>query len=527
RQSIDTRPTAGESAESRLHAFGNRVFFFGRDPEHGLELWSSDGTDEGTRLVKDLYPGPGSIHLQAAPHTAFIEHRNQLYFCVSSAFPVVGADVHGIWRTDGTEAGTVRVWSGKVHEWTKYGGFLFVSGDQGRSRGLWRIAEIPEEIVPVHLRSVDAPGYSPEFLAGFRDRLFFVANSDSHGRELWRTDSTFTNVVEVKNFQADSPGPVQTSSFVAGIFPTGDTCFVLARSRESGLELWKTDGTEAGTVLVKDINPGVRDGFEPGFLNFANLGGRLYFGAVSDKPVALWMSDGTESGTRVVHAGTGRVRSLEAIGDRLYFSGGDRSVGTEELWISDGTEPGTFMLANINPDRPPVFAWGSSPEGFEAAGGSVYFKAGDNRFGAELWRTDGTTEGTVRVADVNPVEAPPLPPPYTTSFRGSSYPWSLARAGTNLFFVADDGTHGRELWVLPLSGMRPPRLDGFATDSGAFRVRITASPGSSFRLFRTSDWSGAWVEAGAGRVPDSGTVEVRDDNPPASAAFYRVTTSNP
>lgn len=520
-QEIGGWENTDEFQDNRLFAFESRVYFFGRDLEHGLELWSSDGTEEGTRMVKDINSGLGSINLQTTSETSFMEHQGHLYFCVRSIFPGSDDDPLGIWRTDGTDSGTVRVWAGLVNEWAEYGGFVFVSGVQNGHNGLWRIGATSEEIVAVQLRGVDALPESPLFLAGFQGHLFFASHDR---RKLWRTDSTLASAAEVKDFRTEAPAPGAISPSVVRIVPTGEACFLVIDGTTLGMELWKTDGTEAGTVLVKDINSGVADALDSRRQQFAELGGQLFFGAKSGNTLGLWTSDGTEEGTRPVHLGTDKIQSMRAINDRLYFGAGDRSVGTGELWTSDGTESGTFMLANINPDQWPVFSWGSSPQYFEHAGGLVYFAAGDNRYGKELWKTDGTPEGTVRVTDLNPIPAPALPPPGSQSFRGSSYPTSLTVAGSNLFFTADNGTFGRELWVLPLIDAPPPTLEGSVTPSGGFRVRITANPGTNYQLLRALDLAGAWVQIASGMIPDSGVAEVDDNNPPQIAAFYRVQT---
>src|SRR5262245_14134680 len=76
---------------------------------------------------------------------------------------------------------------------------------------------------------------------------------------------------------------------------------------------------------------------------------------------------------------------------------------------------------------------GSSPDGLVEINGSVFFAATDQTHGRELWKTDGTAEGTVLVKDINPGSA------------GSS-PVNLTAAGGTLFFTASDGVHGTELW---------------------------------------------------------------------------------
>src|SRR3954471_8355928 len=116
------------------------------------------------------------------------------------------------------------------------------------------------------------------------------------------------------------------------------------------VQLWKSDGTAAGTVLVKDINPG---GFS-GLHNLTNVAGTLYFTADDGtNGEELWKSDGTDAGTVMVkdiNSGVGgsQARTLTNVGGTLFFAAND-GVNGEELWKSDGTDAGTVMVKNITP----------------------------------------------------------------------------------------------------------------------------------------------------------------------------------
>jgi ELWxxDGT repeat protein len=153
-----------------------------------------------------------------------------------------------------------------------------------------------------------------------------------------------------------------------------------------GTELWRSDGTPEGTFLVKDI-------FE---------------GSISS---GLWY--------------------LTNMGDTLYFTASDGASGYE-LWRSDGTAEGTALVYDILPGSASSFPSFFSP--WLTDGGTVlFFVANDDVHGRELWRSDGTTEGTALVYDIWPGAE-------------SAAPGELAYTQGVLFFAADDGTHGRELW---------------------------------------------------------------------------------
>jgi len=160
--------------------------------------------------------------------------------------------------------------------------------------------------------------------------------------------------------------------------------FMADEATGSGAELWKSDGTSGGTVMVKDIYPG---SMGSSLNNFVNVGGTLYFTA----------NDG---------------------------------VNGNELWKSDGTLAGTVMVKDINPGSS-----GASPSGLTDFGGKLFFSASDGTYGAELWTSMGTSSTTARVSDL-----------YVGA--GSSTPNLLTVNGTTLFFTANDGSIGTELYKL-------------------------------------------------------------------------------
>jgi ELWxxDGT repeat protein len=191
--------------------------------------------------------------------------------------------------------------------------------------------------------------------------------------------------------------------------------------------------------LVDDIAPGSA-GSDPADLTA--MGGELYFSASNGTGRQLWKSDGTATGTVMLTdvSGGADPEDLTAADGELFFSATDPAHG-RELWQSDGTTAGTTLISDIA-----AGAASSDPHDIAYAIGQqdnttpaqvlVYFSASDGPDGYQLWRSDGTVAGTVMVTDVNPDPDAGLAPADISPLTG-----------TTAMFSGDDGVHGREPWV--------------------------------------------------------------------------------
>lgn len=215
--------------------------------------------------------------------------------------------------------------------------------------------------------------------------------------------------------------------------------FFRANDGENGTELWKTDGTPEGTVLVKDINPGGSSSSPSGLIAF---GGLVFFeaddGTHGDE---LWVTDGTEAGTIMVEdlnngddANPGNF--IDLLGLTLVFTAESDQIGEElfQVFVEEEGNPlsaSIDLLADINPGL-----GSSEPDDIVFTGHALYFSATTPDFGQELYEFPVTEDEPFRISDINPA--------------GDSDIDDIIQVGNRLFFEATDGSIGDELWTLPI-----------------------------------------------------------------------------
>ncbi len=443
---------AGANPERLAAMEGNVVLFCADD-----QPWRSDGTVAGTQ---PLYVA-GAPQLGAfSPR--FLGHR---YFVATAGSPIV-------YRTDGTPAGTVLL-PGLL------GAATTVTWAQTPTRLLLFLGNnlyaIDGVNAPVLLRTGLPPRPAPAALGSL---VLFRGQDATIGVELWRTDGTVGGTLLVRDTRPGSASGLGTGTEPQWSMRARPGQLLFAADDGLGDEVWRTDGTTAGTTVVTNIAPGPAAALIS--LGPTTADGRVLFAATSFTTGRdLWSTDGGANTELLVDDVAGeRVEVLGAIGTKWMFTIGDASissVATSRLYLTSGTTATTALLNTVNYGavtagtiidsynnllgialfgagtrvyRADTSSFNTFPIGqpptltsairwFTLPGADVaVFSGFSDGFGQELWRSNGFPNGTSRLLDINPGGA-------------SSGPTEFTHAGEFIFFAADDGSSGRELWAMP------------------------------------------------------------------------------
>ncbi|MEH6536835.1 MAG: ELWxxDGT repeat protein [Psychroserpens sp.] len=463
--------------------YNNKIYFNKDTEETGKELWVSDGTNQNTNLSDNINPFRTGMEPYATsyPKTKNLETVSD--YIISSGFDAVNGEEPRAYNflTDSNtlladiNIGVYNSFPGNITGFYEFNQFVFFPAQSGTSEGYNLM-----KTNGLEMGTSNIPGFPSGYVSqianftSFNNNLFFSARSPN-GIDLYTTDGdiitsvrnfgTLGNIFEitilneslflrvplstgvelwVSDGNTNGTNLIKTFSTCKFLTPVGDKLFFSANDGSSvsqdfnkGGELWKSDGTINGTEIVKDIG----DGYLSYPQDLTQLGNNLIFSARTEALGREWyISDGTENGTvllKDINLGSNSSSMLTQpfsisntinLNNEVFFTASNGTEG-KELWKTDGTENGTVLLKDINPG-----SFSSNPQNFVRIDNVVYFQASTANEGTELWKTDGTTEGTVLVTDNINIGAL------------GSVPLDMIKLGDDLFFTATTPSDGRQLW---------------------------------------------------------------------------------
>ncbi|MDF9797210.1 ELWxxDGT repeat protein [Catalinimonas alkaloidigena] len=404
-----------------------QLFLAHRDSLNGVELWKSDGTEENTKIIKDINKNGSGSNIEHLTYS-----HGFIYFSANGEY------TKELWKTDGEDVNRVHqdVWVNYMHESNPIVNFnklnrIYITGGFKYSNDLSTISPNSGKSFTIKHIYPEVGGARVENLFSFNDTTLLFTAADKNGRALWKSDGTQQGegTVMVKDIASSTHAFTDFHSFTTA----NNLLFFVTEDEVHGMELWKSDGTENGTQLVKDIKSGSGYSGSSNPLYLIDYDNTLFFRADDGSGSELWKSDGTDKGTVKVtdlsdsYLG-GNPKDLVVCGSSLYFSAFNEISG-RELWKTDGTENGTILLKEIKAG----VDYSNGPEKLFDADGTLYFVADNGEDGKELWKSDGTAEGTLMVKNIN--------------LNGDSNPEDFIFINNRLYFTANDGVHGAELWV--------------------------------------------------------------------------------
>jgi len=485
-------PNVGPIVESiDMVRVGNYLVFTANTTTTGTELWRIDLSNDAVSLLKDIAPGSAS----AITYARFGGIGNVAIFMASAT-----GGTQAMWRTDGTTAGTFQVSSlipmsdapdyyesstehrllfrvfvsnDDVQLWSTDGttvtpldppgpSFLGTVGGTvyfSSGTGLWR----SDGTLPGTKRLTGLPAELNNVQIVGSDTQVFVRASAGKTVRQWRYDLATESALLLRTHTLGDLGGIQPNLFGYGqgklYFDSVDPV--------TGRELYVSDGTTAGTRLLRNLAPETRS--QPSDpRDLFEFDGKLYFTAddgISGRE--LWVSDGTQGGTQLVidiAPGTesSNPLSLFTLAGKLYFFARDVANGNSyKMYTTDGTAAGTHMVVAAIP-REALYG-GQTPCGATVAtlGGHAYLNLYELGFTTSLWRTDGTAAGTVRFQDTSAIVSDPC---WLTAFKGRNYfaATQYDTVGNELFSAAPGATPSVVVDFVPgTQGTSPVELTVF------------------------------------------------------------------
>lgn len=387
---------------------GSILYFTANDGINGRELWRTDGTESGTYMVKDITPGPGSTTFITAGYDPNVNVLDaKLYFGVGG-----GAD-RVIWVTDGTQAGTVAVING-FHPSTAFfvfkGKLYYHRINNDRDWDMYRYSPADGEELVHNLAKDVTIG---------NNYLYFLerSNFSPNVTKLYRYDGitklllqTYSNAVYFSGstVKQDDYYFIQPIGLDYYLFKYNHTANTITTVYQSSYYSFSLKWVGSHLYIIQLNNTGSYIGANKTLLCCPSgdctaptsltdyLSGDNILGEVQGKPlfnakngsqVTGYVTDGTVAGTGQISSAWGSFLQTELNGFSFYTQ-------LNKLYKTNGTAAGTSeVLSNI-----PGFTFNGPAL---LMGSQLYFPGFDDTYKKELWKSNGNSNGFVRVKDIH------------------------------------------------------------------------------------------------------------------------------
>lgn len=393
----DLNPGQNRSTFDYSFTFKNK-FYSEAVFEGDRKMIETDGTEEGTKNFtyegKALF-GDGTVSYEIDEYSDFYTIANDSLYLSAGRSLVIsdGNTAKGV-TVDQSDFNSFK----SISNLTEYKGDIYFSADYrvfspsfiNYTKSLFKYDGISISLVK---NVISGTSFFTKTKIKNSMYLFFAGSDSENGNELWRTDGTEAGTVLIKDIATGTSSGVNLNLDESIVF--NDIVYFVARDNsDNGWELWRSDGSETGTYMVKNISTsGSFKDSEP--TNFTIYNNKLYFFAKNrgtnsgtHKLYDLWETDGTENGTvKIKNIGAEIANGDYFDGDVIQFNNLMYFKGGGKLWKSDGTESGTIAITDATtryriPDKLVVY------------NSEIYYVHNNN-----LWKTDGTTANITKITN--------------------------------------------------------------------------------------------------------------------------------
>lgn len=356
----DIIPGATGSNVQNLIEYNGKIYFCATDIVNGAELWVSDGTADGTKMLKDINPNRVGTGNPGSSPRQFTISNGILYFIVS-----INSYNSAVWRTDGTAEGTTQVLGG-INTGLKLlktvGNKLYINGESYNGA----LYASDGTVAGTKKLTIDEYGQIESITVVNNELVFATKYSNGQKWRVYKLNPINDALTLIKSFEATTYGNIELDNITA----VGSSFFFSIRTDNGSSvytdDLWKSDGTPGGTIVLKSF-PWSRFSSNSQMQNFVALNGKLCFAASSNYD--LWTSDGTASGT--MQAATVKLEPSKiplAVGSKIYFN-----TTNNQLWSYDGTTAKSELVNPAKPDQ--LFDFNNK----------IHFTIAKSNYKTELW----------------------------------------------------------------------------------------------------------------------------------------------